>query len=140
MGGFERNVFSDMARFDPATARRWRDEEKKRTGGKVDLTRLLDKAELDRNLLPLARTDLDEALGRLPKTDRWDVNHLITLAKQLLPEDRAKALRAAEEAAVRARALDPAERPWPLARAGDLAIRAGNAAGGKKLLAEAGEL
>jgi RNA polymerase sigma factor (sigma-70 family) len=140
LGGFEKNVFSDMARFDPGTARRWRDTEKERTGGKVDHTPLLDEVELDRTLPALARADLDEALARIPKTDRWQVSRILTLAEQLLGEDRAKALRAAEEAAVRARALDPAERPWSLARAGDLGIRAGNAAGGKKLIAEAIEL
>jgi uncharacterized GH25 family protein len=140
MGGFERNVFRDMCRFDPATARRWRDEEKKRTNGKVDLTRFLDEADLERNLLAMARTDLDEALARLPKEDRLDVQRVIDLAERLLVEDKAKALRAAEEAAVRARALEPADRPWPLARAADVAIRAGNAAGGKKLLAEAVDL
>jgi len=140
MGGFERNVFRDMARFDPATARRWRDEEKKRTGGKVDLTRLLDEADLEQNLLALAREDLDELLARLPKGNRWDVDRVAKLAGQLLVVDKAKALRAAEEAAVRARALDPGERPWGLAHAGDVAIRAGNEAGGKKLFAEAVEL
>jgi hypothetical protein len=129
-----------MCRFDPATARRWRDEEKKRTNGKVDLTRFLDEADLERNLLAMARTDLDEALARLPKKDRRDVGQVIDLAERLLAEDKAKALRAAEEAAVRARALEPADRPWPLARAGDVAIRAGNAVGGKKLIAEAVDL
>jgi RNA polymerase sigma factor (sigma-70 family) len=140
MGGFERNVFSDMARYDPATARRWRDEEKKRTNGKTDLTRLLDEAELERDLLALARDDLDELLARLPKRSQWDVDRVATLARKLLAVDKARALRAAEEAAVRARALDPGERPWGLARAGDVAIRAGNEAGGRKLLAEAVEL
>jgi uncharacterized GH25 family protein len=140
MGGYERNVFRDMCRFDPATARRWRDEEKKRTNGKVDLTHFLDEADLERNLLAMARTDLDEALARLPRKDRRDVGQVIDLAERLLAEDKAKALRAAEEAAVRARALEPADRPWSLARAGDVAIRAGNAAGGKKLLAEAVDL
>lgn len=140
MGGYERNVFRDMCRFDPATARRWRDEEKKRTNGKVDLTHFLDEADLERNLLAMARTDLDEALARLPKKNQWDVGQVIDLAERLLADDKAKALRVAEEAAVRARALEPADRPWPLARAGDVAIRAGNAAGGKKLLAEAVDL
>jgi hypothetical protein len=140
MGGFERNVFRDMCRFDPTTARRWRDEEKKRTNGRIDLTRFLDEADLERNLLAMARTDLDEALARLPRKDRRDVGQVIDLAERLLAEDKAKALRAAEEAAVRARALEPADRPLPLARAGDVAIRAGNAAGGKKLLAEAVDL
>jgi RNA polymerase sigma factor (sigma-70 family) len=140
LGGFEKNVFRDMARFDPETAKRWRDAEKERTGGKVDHTRLLDEVELDRTLPALARDDLDEALARIPKTDRWQVSRVLTLAEQLLGEDKTKALRAAEEAAVRARALDPAERPSSLARAGDLGIRAGNAAGGKKLVAEAVEL
>jgi hypothetical protein len=140
MGGFERNVFRDMCRFDPATARRWRDEEKKRTNGKVDLTRFLDEAEPEHNLLAMARTDLDEALARLANKDRRDVGRVIDLAERLLVEDKAKALRAAEEAAVRARALEPVDRPWPLARAGDVAIRAGNTAGGKKLVAEAVDL
>jgi RNA polymerase sigma factor (sigma-70 family) len=140
LGGYERNVFRNMARFDPATAKRWLDDEKKRTNGKTDLPRLLLEADLEQNLLTLARADLDETLSRMPKSDRWDVNRVVALARQLLPVDKAKALRAAEEAAVRARALDAAERPWGLAGAGDVAIQAGNAAGGKKLLAEAVEL
>jgi hypothetical protein len=68
------------------------------------------------------------------------VQPVLKLGAELLATDKAKALRAAEEAAVRARALGPLYRGWILALAGDLAIKAGNAAGGKKLLAEAAEL
>lgn len=140
LGGYERNVFRAMARFDPKTAGQWRDEEKKRSGGKVDLTRFLDEADRESGLLAAARQDIDEALARIPATDRWQLNSVLTLGEQLLKTDKTKALRAAEEAAVRTRVLDAPERPWPLARAGDLAVRAGNAAGGKKLLAEAADL
>jgi RNA polymerase sigma factor (sigma-70 family) len=140
LGGYERSVFRDMARFDPVTAKQWRDDEKKRTGGKNDYSRFLNEVERERTLLATAREDLDEALASIPKTDRWDVIQVIAIGEKLLKVDKAKALRAAEEAAARARSLDPADRLWPLARAGDLAVRAGNEAGGKKLLAEAAKL
>jgi RNA polymerase sigma factor (sigma-70 family) len=140
-GGYERNVFSYMARFDPAAARKWQDEEKTRTGGKADYSRFLAAAEQERTRLELAAEDLDEALAQIPKgKGRWDVDPVLNLGEHFLKTDKAKALRAAEEAAARARALDPADRAWVLARVGDLAVRSGNAAGGKKLIAEAADL
>jgi len=63
LGGFERNVFDGMARFDPAAARWWADEAKKATGGKADFTGRLAKAEQKRKLLGIAKADPEEALG-----------------------------------------------------------------------------
>ncbi|MBO0700864.1 MAG: carboxypeptidase regulatory-like domain-containing protein, partial [Zavarzinella sp.] len=141
LGGYERNVFSGMARFDPDTARKWRDEEKERTGGKTDYTRLLNNEEREQTIRKKANDDIDEALALYPKAKRsWDIRPVLKLGEDFLATDKAKALRAAEEAAVRARALDPGDRAWILALAGDLAVKAGNAAGGKKLLSEAAEL
>jgi hypothetical protein len=141
LGGFERNVFRAMARFDPATARKWRDDEKTRTKGKVNFTKQLDEEEREKKLARLAGEDLDEALALIPHgKGRWDVDSLLDLGEQFLKSDKAKALRTAEEAAARARALSPGDRAWVLARVGDLAVRAGNTDGGKKLLAEAADL
>lgn len=105
LGEYERSVLRDMARFDPATARKWRDEEKTRSGGKNDLTRFLDEVERERPLLDTARTDIDEALARIPANDGQE-REILSLGEQLLAVDRAKALRAAEEVAVRARGLN----------------------------------
>jgi RNA polymerase sigma factor (sigma-70 family) len=139
LGGFENNVFRAMTRFDPATAAKWRDATK--ASERAALSRKLADAERERALLPTARADVDEALALIPNgKDRWAVRRLVELGEALLPHDRAKALRVAEEAAVRARGLDPLDRAWLLAQAGSLAAGAGNSDGGQKLVVEAADL
>ena len=112
-----------------------------RTKGKSDFTKLLNEAERDRTLLKIAREDVDEALALVPAgKDQWALRQLIALGHDLLAHDKPKALRVAEEAVVRARRWTRTCGPWLLAQAGDLAVKAGNAAGGKKVLTEAAEL
>lgn len=138
--GYGGNVLSDMARIDPETAKKWRDEEKARPGGK-DLSHLVDSAVRSQTLLATAKEDVDEALAVLAGAKGERVYYeAVELARKLLPVDKEKAARVAEEVAVRARRRDLPDKVWSLAEAGDLAARAGNAAGGKKLLAEAADL
>ena len=64
----------------------------------------------------------------------------LALAGRLLPVDKAKAARIAEESAVLARRYGFPDRVSQLAKVGELVAKAGNVAGGKKLLAEAADL
>ena len=139
--GWGGNALHDMARIDLATAKKWRDEEKKRTNGQTDYSRLINSAIREKTLFDTAKNDIDEAIATL---STLKVNEGFQEAKQLgermLAVDKAKAARLAEEAVVRARQREIPAKLWSLAEAGDLAIRAGNAAGGKKILLEAAEL
>ncbi|QJW99976.1 MSCRAMM family protein [Frigoriglobus tundricola] len=127
-----------MARLDPATARKWRDEEKTRTGGKSDLTGELEAAVRDRDWLKIAKEDADEAVALLkPLTKHEGFRAVCELAGQLLPDAPDNALRVAEEAVARARGMDEADRAWTLAQAGELVFRAGKPDAGRKLIEEA---
>jgi hypothetical protein len=139
--GYGGNAMEAMARFDPATARRWRDEERTRTGGKTTYTATMDAATRDERLMALAAGDIDDALAELEKvpgiTGFWEVTRF---GERLLAVDQAKAARVAEEAVVRARRGEGDEKVMWLAAAGELAARAGNTAGGWAVLREAAEL
>jgi hypothetical protein len=135
LGGYEKNVVDGMANFDPAAARRWADEAK---GG---FPARLAKAEQKRKLLETAKADPEEAIGLLAdRKGREGFEAVYNLARDLRPADRKNAGRLAEEAVVRARALDMPERAWWLAEAGFLAARCGNVEGGKAVVAEAAAL
>lgn len=134
------NALEHMARLDPATARKWRDQEKERTGGKTDYTWLLGRVERERTLFDTARADIDEAVAALQQARGYDgFWETFRLGERLLAVDKAKAARLAEEAAVRARQTEPPAKVWMLADAGTLAVRAGNPAG-RKLIEEAADL
>lgn len=139
--GYGGNALEDMARIDPATARKWRDEEKRRTNGKTDYTRLIDRVHRQKTLFDTAKDDPDEALAMIAALKPDDgFAEAKSTGERMLAVDKAKALRFAEEAVVRARQRDLPARVWSLAEAGDLAVRAGGTAGGKKVLVEAAEL
>jgi hypothetical protein len=130
-----------MAMLDPATARKWRDEEKVRTGGKVDLASEIESADRERTLLAAAREDPDEAIALLTTaTGTEGFRAVCKLTGQLLPDAPDKAVRLAEEAVVRARGMPEASRPWALAQAGELVFRAGSKDSGRKLIEEAAKL
>jgi len=138
--GYARHTFECMARFDFDTAKAWRDEEKQRSGGEVDFTYLLERVNREKTLFDLARKDIDEALDLLPKgKDRDAFREVLELGRRLAAVDPAKAQRVAEDAVIRARQMALPERAWSLAQAGELAVRAGRAAGGGKVLAEAAD-
>jgi hypothetical protein len=131
-------IIRAMAQFDPATARRWRDEEKIRTGGKTDLSEEIEAADRDRTLLATARDDADEAVGLLKGIGgREGFRAVCQLTRQLLPDAPDPALRLAEEAVVRARAMPEADRPSALAQAGELVFAAGKKHAGRTLIEEA---
>jgi uncharacterized GH25 family protein len=139
--GYGGNALRDMARFDLDTAKKWRDDEKKRTDGKTDLTYQIEREARAKTLFDTAKEDIDEALaliGALKPDDAFAEAH--RLGERMLAMDKAKAARLAEEAAVKARQREIPAKVWSLAEAGDLAARAGNVPGGKKVLAEAAEL
>ncbi len=135
-----RQTLSAMARFDFKTAQRWAEEEKARPGG-ADLSSLLDQAGAGRPLADVARDDPDEAVALLKSaTGVEGFLAVCRLTDGLLPNVPEPALRLAEEAVSRARALDPMYRPGTLARAGELVYRAGRADAGRKILGEAAAL
>jgi hypothetical protein len=134
-------VLRAMATFDPPTARKWRDEEKARTGGAVDLTPEIAAVDRERTLLATAKDDPDEAVALLKEAGGRDgFRAVCRLAGQLLPDAPGRALRVAEEAVVRARGMPEADRPWALAEAGELVVRAGKTDAGRKLIEEAARL
>ena len=124
----------EMAKFDPAAARKW-------AGGNPNLVRLVNAAEREKTLLETARQDIDEAVASLPKGGgRAEFHEVVGLGRRLLASDPAKAARVAEEAVIRARQIEIPHKVWALADAGELAYRAGNRVGGEKILREAGNL
>ena len=131
-------AIADMARFDLATAKKWRDEEKARPGGK-DYSGYLSAEERGDKLFATAVADIDEAVALIQGTKGDAFASTLALAERLLPVDKAKAARIAEEAAVLARRHGLPDRVYDLARVGELVAKAGNVAGGKKLLAEAAD-
>jgi RNA polymerase sigma factor (sigma-70 family) len=136
-----RSTLRAMARLDVATARKWRDEEKARTGGKVDLMTDLEAVAREDNLLATAKGDADEAVALLKSRTGIDgFRAVCDLCGELLPVAPEQALRVAEEAVVRARGIEQAERTWALAQAGELVYRAGKPAVGRKLIEEAAKL
>ncbi|MDB5309205.1 MAG: hypothetical protein JWO38_3407 [Gemmataceae bacterium] len=139
--GYGSHALLGMARIDLDVAKKWRDEEKTRTGGTTDLTRHLERAVRDKTLFDTAKADVDEAVAVLAQVPGEDgFTETLRLGEQLLPVDRAGAARLAEEAVVRARQREFPAKVWALAEAGDLAVRAGNGAGGTKILLEAAAL
>lgn len=131
-------VLRAMARLDPDTARKWRDEEKRRTGGRNDLTPSLEAGLRDRTLLATACGDADEAVALLKSVGGTDgFRAVCKLATDLLPDAPDKALRVAEEAVARARGFEQVDRVWALAWAGELVYRAGRKDAGRKLIEEA---
>jgi carboxypeptidase family protein len=139
--GYGGNAIEDMARIDLDLAKQWRDDIKKRTNGKTDFTPLVNRAVCAKTLVQVARDDIDEALAMVQQLRARDgFIAAIRAGNAMLPIDKSKSIRFAEEAVVKARQCDSSERVWSLAEAGDLAIRAGNAVSGKKLLFEAADL
>ena len=139
--GYERSIVSDMARIDLDKAKAWRDDELKRTDDKVDLTDVFDREIRRRTLFDLARKDLDEALEILRGVKgRGAFDETLELGKRLLSVDPKKAERLAEEAVILARKMMLPQKVWSLAEAGELAIRAGNKAGGAKVIGQAADL
>lgn len=139
--GYGGSAVQCMARIDPPLARSWVDAERARPGGKTNWGRLVDEAEREKNLFAIAREDPDEAVALL-RDVKGDGGFLevLRLGRRLLEVDRAKAARLAEEAVVRARQMKASEKVWSLAEAGELAARAGNRAGGERVVREAAEL
>ena len=134
-------AIADMACFDPVTAKTWRDEEKARTGGKTDYSGTLDRAERQKKFVETAKTDIDDAVAVVSALKaQAGFDEAMRVGEALVGVDKPKALRFAEEAVVKARQLEVPQRIWSMARAGDLAVRAGGVAGGEKVLGEAADL
>jgi hypothetical protein len=127
-----------MAAIDLDVARRWRDEEMARTKGQFDLTSEVQAGDRNRRLLATAIADPDEAIALLKPVTGYEADVAIRdLFLHLLRDHPDQALRIAEEAVVRARAVDESLRAAPLAVAGDFVYRAGKKDAGRKLIEEA---
>ncbi len=139
--GYRALVFECLARTDLERARKWLAQEQVRDKGSVGegsrYARALRVAEAEH----AAADDVDDALTVLaPLRDERGFDALMGLVKRFLKSDPPRALRFAEEAVVRARALELPGRAWTLAQAGDVVVRLGRKDAGKKLLAEAAAL
>jgi hypothetical protein len=118
----------DMARIDPELALQWSAELGHRYDGRVR------EAAAEE----LAETDGRGALELLTQGGPGDGQFTLQrLAERFEATDREKALLFAEEAAVRARALDQPDRTWAMAQAGAVLARLGRADAGRKLIDEA---
>jgi hypothetical protein len=134
-------VVRAMAGLDRATALKWRDEEKARSGGGNDLTSEIEAADRDRKLFAAAKEDPDEAIELLkPVTGMEGFRAVCALASDLLPDHPEKAMPIAEEAVVRARGLAPDYRRSALAQTGELVYHCGKNDAGRKLIEEAAVL
>lgn len=121
-------VAGAMSRIDPELALRWAAE---LGPDNRDLVRASVAQEI-------ADKDLDEAFGLIGQSGVWGLNILSRLARRYAVSDHAKAMRCAEELALRGRAVDQPWRAAYLAEAGRVVIQAGNKNAGWKLLDEAG--
>lgn len=125
--GAERCVVP-MAQLDPALALKW----SARLGHRFDDQVRQEAAEA------AAETDAEGALDLLQGQTAKPVQYLLQrLAERFAEEDRAKALRFAEEAVVRARGMEQPDRTGALANAGAVLVRLGKREAGRKLIDEA---
>ena len=117
-----------MAQLDPAVALKW----SAKLGHRFDDQVRQEAAEA------AAETDVEGALELLQGQKGSSVQYLLQrLAERFADEDRAKALRFAEESAVQARAMDQPDRAGALANAGAVLVRLGRDDAGRKLIEEA---
>jgi hypothetical protein len=138
LGGFQGRTFEDFARFDWAGAKKLADKAKADEGNEVLLQQLARHPD---KFAGIAKADPEKALALLG--DRGGTNgcwEVLQLAVKVRPLDAKKALRIAEEAATRARALAAPERARFLARAGFLVGRCGNLEAAKAIVREAADL
>jgi hypothetical protein len=134
------NAIRYLAKIDPAAARKWADEEQKRSGDGTRWGRIVDEVEVRRTLFDTARADPDEAVALLRDVKKEaGFREVVELGQRLLVVDKAKAARLAEEAVVRARQLALPNKIWALTSASQLAARAGNRAGAERIAREAAD-
>ncbi len=120
-----------MARIDPELALQWSAAHGQRYDGRVRQA----AAEM------LAEQDGQEALAMLAPASAIESQYTLQkLAARFAPTDRQKALRFAEEAVVRARALEQPDRAMCLAQAGSVLVQLGRAEAGRKLIDEAAQV
>jgi hypothetical protein len=120
-----------MAHIDPPLALRWSAE----YGGRYDSRVNDEAAEL------VAETDADAALELLTAPGMGSTTYtLAKLAKRFAGEDRARALKFAQEAAVQARRLEQPDRAGALAEAGSLLVHLGRKESGLALINEGADV
>ncbi len=130
-----RAILESRTRLDPAQAvrqaERWPDQVGDRYRVIVRTTAALDPAA----------TDVDEILALLTQVDGDSAYQTLRkLTRRYVASDRAKALRFAEEAVVRARAQEQPERTASLATMGSLVRQLGKEKVGRKLIDEAANM
>ena len=119
-----------MARIDAPLALKWSAQ----AGGRYDGRVSQEAAEA------LAETDADGALELLTAPGVGSSQYILQrLAERFAGEDRAKALKFAEEAAVQARAMEQPDRAGAMAKAGAVLVRLGRKEAGLALVNEAAE-
>jgi hypothetical protein len=141
LAGYRLRVLEGLSRIDLPLAHQWLDERRKRgepdSADQSALAQVLRTAEAQK----LAATDPDEALALIARVTGRDSYRLpAEIARKLAATDPTKAKRFAEEAAVKARALQLPDRAWTMAGAGDLLVDLGQRDAGRKLIFEAADI
>jgi hypothetical protein len=124
------SLISYMARIDRQRAQKWSAE----AGPRYDA--IFRRTTIEQ----VADRDLDEALSLIAQDGSRAAYTLSALAGRYMTTDPAKAMRCAEEFAVRARAMDQPSRSIYLAEAGSHVVRLGKKEAGRKLIDEAAEM
>jgi hypothetical protein len=134
-GGYKSFIFECLVQTDLPRAQKWLAANPPAAGSRY--VRVLRLAEAEH----LAGSDVDETLTLLAALDKSHAcEALLKLGGRFAKTDRARSLRFVEEAVVQARTMDLPKRAEGLARAGELVIRLGQRAAGRKLLTEAAAL
>jgi protocatechuate 3,4-dioxygenase beta subunit len=133
----KQGVIQYVESIDPEKARQWRESLGETKPAAPQMIPVPETADL----VEVAKTDVDEALTLVAERDAKDaLRQLQALARQFKDSDAEKAARFAEEALVRARALDQPDRSCFVAELGNLLVELGEADAGRKVLDEAVEM
>jgi hypothetical protein len=134
-GGFERRIWEWTFASDPETARRWLSEERQRGAEAAATVAYADNLRRIADVEQAAAGDVEDAIAKLePLKPPTAFNVLLKLSRHYQKTDPAKSLRLAEEATLRARAVDLPDRMWCLADIADLVGKLGRVESARKLV------
>jgi uncharacterized GH25 family protein len=135
--GYERRIWEWTFRTDPELARRWLVEERERGTEAAATVLFANNLRQIAEVEKAAAGDVEDALAKLePLKPHAAFDVLLKLARHYQPTDPAKALRLAEEAILRARAVELPDRAWCLADVTELVAKLGRDDSARKLIAE----
>ncbi len=136
--GYGRLTFESMNQFDPARAREWVNQVSPQE--KMRWENAMALSLTDDQVFKITKENVEDGIAAIRRSGRNPSREFSGLGEKFVKENKEIAIRLAEEAALSARQYDPNETTWKalsLAEAGELAWKAGNQAGGRKLIEEA---